>query len=60
MKIEDLDLSENISKQKLLNVLKSEADKVHIVDIIFACSHLKEESKYVQANYRKKYERIKH
>jgi uncharacterized protein (UPF0305 family) len=56
--LKTLDLSENISKQKLLNVLKSEADKVHVIDIMFACSHLKEESKYVQASYRKEYDQI--
>lgn len=58
MKVEDINLQENISKQNLLDVLKSEADKVHVTDIMIACSHLKEESKYVQPGYREAYDRI--
>lgn len=58
MQMEDLDLSQNISKKKLLDVLKSKADNIHVMDIMVACSHLKEESKYVQAGYREEYDRI--
>lgn len=58
MNIEDLHVPENFSKQDLLNVLKTEADKVHIMDIMIACSHLKEESKYVQPGYREEYDRV--
>ncbi len=58
MQMKDLDLSQNISKQKLLDVLKSEADNVNVRDIMVACSHLKEESKYVPAGYREEYDRI--
>ncbi len=58
MKLEDLDLSENITKQHMLDVLKFEADTVHITDIMIACSHLKEESKYVQPGYREEYDRV--
>lgn len=58
MKLEDLDLSENVSKQELLGTLKFEADKVHVTDIMMACSYLKEESKYVQPGYREEYDRL--
>ncbi len=58
MKIEDLQILENIPKQKLLDALKSEAGKVHVTDMMVACSHLKEENKYVQRGYREEYDRI--
>lgn len=58
MKLEDLDRGESTTKQHLLDVLKSEADRVHVTDIMIACSHLREESKYVQPGYRKEYDRV--
>jgi uncharacterized protein (UPF0305 family) len=44
-----------IRKENLLNLLKMEARLINIQDIMQASSFLKEDSKYVQGNYRKEY-----
>jgi uncharacterized protein (UPF0305 family) len=45
----------DLSKKELLDLLKSEASKIHITHIMKACNHLICEGKYVQPNYREKF-----
>ncbi len=47
--------STDLSKQDLLDILKSEAKKIHITHIMNACNHLINEGKYVQPSYRQKF-----
>lgn len=51
-KIEDLDFSRKISKNELLSVLKKEASKIHMHDIMLASAYIQEDAKYMQAGYR--------
>ena len=51
-KIEDLDFSKEISKMELLNVLKKDASKIHMHDIMLASAYIQEDAKYMQAGYR--------
>ncbi len=51
-KIEDLDFSKEISKMELLNVLKKEASRIHMHDIMLASAYIQEDAKYMQAGYR--------
>ncbi len=50
--IEELDFSRKISKNMLLNVLKKEASKIHMHDIMLASAYIQEDAKYMQAGYR--------
>ncbi|MGF7118842.1 DUF2115 domain-containing protein [Methanobacterium oryzae] len=54
-KIEDLDFSGKISKNELLNVLKKEASKIHMHDIMLASAYIQEDAKYMQAGYREEF-----
>ena len=56
MLIKDIDLSKNVPKQTLLDVLKEEAGTIHITDIMAAFAHLKKESVYVHASYREEFD----
>lgn len=57
MLIKDIDLSKNVPRQTLLDVLKDEAGTIHITDIMAAFAHLKKESIYVHASYREEFDR---
>jgi uncharacterized protein (UPF0305 family) len=50
----EFDVTE-LSKQELLNLLKTEAIKIDIIHIMKACNHLISEGKYVQPSYRQKF-----
>lgn len=54
-RIEELDFSGEITKNKLLETLKKEASKIHITDIMKAATFLREDAKYMHANYREEY-----
>ena len=56
MMVEDIEFSKNVPRQELLDALKDEAETIHITDIMAAFVHLKKESIYVNANYRKEYD----
>ena len=53
--IEDLDLSRKISKNELLNVLKKEASRIHMHDIMLASAYIQEDAKYMHAGYREEF-----
>lgn len=55
IKIEDILSYNEISRNDLLILLKSEAKLININDIMKATSFLISDSKYVQGNYRKEY-----
>ena len=50
--LEELDFSKKISKNELLSILKKEASKIHMHDIMLASSYIREDAKYMQAGYR--------
>ncbi len=50
--IEELDFSMKISKNELLEVIKKEASKIHMHDIMLASAFIHEDAKYMQAGYR--------
>ncbi|MCE7700129.1 MAG: DUF2115 domain-containing protein [Methanobacterium paludis] len=50
--IEGLDFSKKISKNELMDVLKKEASKIHIYDIMMTAAQLKEDTKYLQTSYK--------
>lgn len=50
--IEDLDFKRKISKMELLDVLKKEASKIHMHDIMLASAFIQEDAKFMQAGYR--------
>ena len=54
-RIEKLGFSQDITKNELLGVLKKEASKIHIIDIMKAATFLREDAKYMQASYREDY-----
>ena len=54
-KLEDLDFTKEITKEKLLVVLKEKASHIHITDIMTAHAYLIDEGKYVQGSYREEY-----
>lgn len=54
-KIEEIDFTKKIKKEKLLVVLKKEAADISIINIMKASTFLSEDAKYVQASYRKEY-----
>ncbi len=51
-KIEDLDFSKKITKNELLKVLKKEASKIHMNDIMLASAYIQEDAKFMHAGYR--------
>ena len=51
-KIEDLDFSKKITKNELLKVLKKEASKIHMNDIMLASVYIQEDAKFMHAGYR--------
>lgn len=53
--LKDIDTFENLNKNKLMQILKKEASKISIIDIMKACSFLSEDAKYVQGSYREEY-----
>ena len=53
--IKKLDLSIEISKNYLRNVIKSEANNIHIKDIMLAAAFLREDAKYMPKSYRDDY-----
>lgn len=53
--IEELDLSGKVSKSELMCVLKKEASKIHVHDLMIASTYLHEEAKYMQADYRENF-----
>jgi uncharacterized protein (UPF0305 family) len=53
--IEDLDFSKKISKNELLDILKKEALKVHMNDIMLASAFIQEDAKYMHAGYREEF-----
>jgi uncharacterized protein (UPF0305 family) len=54
-KIEELDFSKKIEKQKLMDILKKEASEVHITHIMGFYVNLVAEGKYVQKHYLNEY-----
>ncbi len=50
--IEELAFSKEISKNELLHVLKKEASRIHMHDIMLASAYIQEDAKYMQAGYR--------
>jgi len=54
-KVEDFDFSEKISKKELVDVLKKEASRIHMHDIMIASAFIQEDAKYMQAGYREEY-----
>ncbi len=58
MTFEEINFETNLQRQVIFDNLKTEAKNVHITDIMAASVHLKEDSKYVQPNYREKYTRV--
>lgn len=54
-KVEDFDFSEKISKKELVDVLKKEASRIHMHDIMIASAFIREDAKYMQAGYREEY-----
>ncbi len=53
--LEDVYTTESLKKEELLLILKEEAFKICIMDIMQASVFLSEDAKYVQASYRKEY-----
>lgn len=53
--INKLDLSMEISKNYLRDVIKSEASNIHIKDIMLAAAFLREDAKYMPKSYRDDY-----
>jgi len=53
--IEELDFSKKISKNELLHVLKKEASRIHVHDLMITSVYLHEESKYMPEEYRKNF-----
>lgn len=53
--IEELDFSKKISKMELLAVLKKEASRIHMHDIMLASAYIQEDAKYMQAGYREEF-----
>jgi len=53
--IEYIDFSKKISKKELLDVLKKEASRIHMHDIMMASAFIQEDAKYMQAGYREEF-----
>jgi uncharacterized protein (UPF0305 family) len=53
--VEDLDFSRKISKNELLMVLKKEASRIHMQDIMLASAYIQEDAKYMPAGYREEF-----
>lgn len=50
--LEEIDFSKKIKKQELLEILKKEASKIHMNDIMLASAFIQEDAKYMQSGYR--------
>lgn len=50
--MEELDFSKKIKKSELRDVLKREASKIHMHDIMIASAFIHEDAKYMQSGYR--------
>lgn len=53
--LRDIDILESLNKNDLLLILKRDASKICILDIMKASIFLSEDAKYVQGSYRKEY-----
>jgi uncharacterized protein (UPF0305 family) len=53
--IEEIDFSKKISKNELLHVLKKEASRIHMHDIMLASAYIQEDAKYMQAGYKEEF-----
>ncbi|UTB31942.1 MAG: DUF2115 domain-containing protein [Methanobacterium sp. ERen5] len=53
--IEELDLTVNLSRNELKDVVKSEAGNIHIKDIMLAASFLRDDAQYMPKSYRDDY-----
>lgn len=53
--IEKLDFSQKITKNELLEVLKKEASRIHMNDIMLASAYIQEDAKYMHAGYREEF-----
>lgn len=53
--IEELDFSKKISKNELLHILKKEASRIHMHDIMCASAYIQEDAKYMHAGYREEF-----
>jgi uncharacterized protein (UPF0305 family) len=53
--LKNLDDGTKISKNHLRDLLKAEANNIHMNDIMLASSFLREDAKYMPASYRKDY-----
>ena len=53
--VEELDLSRKISKNELLSVLKKEASRIHMHDIMLASVYIQEDAKFMHAGYREEF-----
>ena len=51
--LEEIDVNEKINKNQLRDLVKSEAQNLHMKDIMLASSFLREDAKYMPASYRK-------
>jgi uncharacterized protein (UPF0305 family) len=55
LEIEEIDVNREMTRVELLELLKSEAVKIHVTHLMKACNYLISEGKYVQPNYREKF-----
>jgi uncharacterized protein (UPF0305 family) len=55
LEIGEIDINREMTRVELLELLKSEAVKIHVTHIMKACNFLISEGKYVQPNYREKF-----
>jgi len=53
--LEEIDVNEKINKNQLRDLVKSEAQNLHMKDIMLASSFLREDARYMPASYRKDY-----
>lgn len=56
--IEGMDFTKRISRKKLLEILKKEAQKIHVHDLMITSAYLQEESKYMPEEYRENFVNI--
>lgn len=56
--IEELDFSREISKNDLLSVLKKEASRIHMHDLMRTSAYLHQEARYIQEDYRENFVNI--
>ena len=56
--IDELDFSRKISKNDLLNVLKKEASRIHMHELMRTSAYLHQEARYIQADYRENFVKV--